>query len=189
MSFHNKIVLLGDAGVGKTCLISRFTLGLFNNELKSSVGVCCAPYLFETEEYSKEIQIWDTAGSEKYKSMAPFYARDAIGAIIVFDLTCKESYNNVEGWSQIVPPEVPIIVFGNKCDLKNKREINYEEAVKHFEENNYNYVETSASTGEGVEEGFITIIKTGLDSQKNASITVPSVDLTDKKQPEKKNCC
>ena len=128
-----KLVLIGDSGVGKTNILARFIENKFNLESKATVGVEFGTKIFELNNTKIKTQIWDTAGQERYKSITGAYYKGAKGALLVFDLTRKETFDSIDRW---VPDlrskgdeKVEIILIGNKCDLKEKRQVSEEEAL------------------------------------------------------------
>merc|ERR1712176_1508491 len=110
-----------------------------------------------------KLQIWDTAGQERYRSVTRSYYRGAAGALIVYDTTNRDSYNHLINWladaKTLARADISIIVIGNKCDLKDKRAVTFLEASRSAQENDNPFLETSALTGEGVEEVFIKVAR------------------------------
>ena len=119
-----KIILVGDSGVGKTNILNRYTKNEFNFDSKTTIGVEFGSKIFSVRDHSVKIQIWDTAGQERYRSITNAYYKGSKGAIIVFDLTRKETFDHVERWhddiSKSGEKDICIILVGNKCDLENR---------------------------------------------------------------------
>ena len=180
--------MLGEAGVGKTALVSRFTLGLFNSDQAATIGSSFTQYLYENDDISQNVQIWDTAGSEVFQSMTPVYVQSAFGALIVFDLTQEDGLSTLDRWCEFVSEEIPKIIVGNKSDLERKRKISYEEAYKVAEKMGCEYIETSAYSGSGVDEAFLRIMHLGFENRKQKTENAPKVlDLRPKET--KRSCC
>lgn len=184
----HKLVLLGDPAVGKTTLLTYFTMGSFNPQHNPTVGAGCSTYQYTKDDINESIQIWDTAGSEIYKSMAPIYTRDAFAAMIVIDLTNEKTLDGVDDWIKYLQPGVPIIVVGNKCDLRDSRKINHLECYEFCNKRGCDYLETSAYTGEGVENAFQSILDRAFQVSTTQQESVDSVDLRGTKK-KKEGCC
>ena len=154
-----KIVLIGDSGVGKSNLLSRFTKDEFNLELKSTIGVEFATKTLTVEEKLIRAQIWDTAGQERYRAMTGAYYRGAVGALLVYDISKRYTFENVaKSWLKELKensdPNLAVMLVGNKCDLRHFRAVSTEEAMKFAEENKLSFIETSALDSTGVDEAF-----------------------------------
>jgi Ras-related protein Rab-11A len=122
-----KIVIVGDSGVGKSNILSRFTQNEFHQESKATVGVELQSKVYNIDGKIIKMQLWDTAGQERYKSITAAYFKGAKGAMIVYDITKQDSFNNVDKWYQQVKEngdsEIVIVQVGNKCDLKQNRQV------------------------------------------------------------------
>ena len=120
-----KIVLIGDSGVGKTNLLGRYLKKEYKEETKATVGVEFGEKKYELNGLKIKAQIWDTAGQERYKAITSMYYKGAKGALIVFDLSSKNTFQNVEKWyneiKKTADPNINLILIGNKRDLKDKR--------------------------------------------------------------------
>ena len=196
-----QILLLGDMAVGKTCLINRYTNGVFKEEYISTVGFDYYTKQEEINNKTVQVKIWDTVGQERFRALTPSFLRNAEGVIIVFDVTSQDSFDNVKGWinsikSNIGENVIPIIIVGNKIDMENMREISKEDGKKIASENDFKYFETSAKTGIGVDEAIKEIVNQILDIQdKNDDEKVderPSVKIhkdNNKDNQKKKGCC
>ena len=127
-----KIVLIGDSNVGKSQLLSRFSKDAFNLESRATIGVEFATKTMTKNEKQLKVQIWDTAGQEKYRAMASSYYRGASGVLIIFDITKRSSFENVTTWLDEVRNQskegVEAVLIGNKSDLQNQRTVSQEEA-------------------------------------------------------------
>jgi Ras-related protein Rab-1A len=196
-----QILLLGDMAVGKTCLINRYTNGVFKEEYISTVGFDYYTKQEEINNKTVQVKLWDTAGQERFKTLTPSFLRNAEGVIIVFDVTSQDSFDNVKGWinsikSNLGEKIIPIIIVGNKIDMENMREISKEDGKKIASENDFKYFETSAKTGIGVDEAIKEIVNQILDIQdKNEDEKVderPSFKIkkdNNKDNQKKKGCC
>jgi len=159
-----KLVLLGDAGVGKTAIAVQFVKGQFNEFTESTIG---ASFMNQTvtlpDETLIKFQIWDTAGQERFHSLAPMYYRGAQAAIVVYDMTNKASFEKAKDWvkelQQQGDPNVVVAFVGNKVDMPQSRKVPVEEAQKYADENGLYFIETSAKTAANVPELFMTIAK------------------------------
>lgn len=157
-----KIVVIGDAGVGKSCLLQRFADSTFDEGSASTIGVDFRIQSIRLGEENVKLQIWDSAGQERYRTVASSYYRGAHGVGIVFDVTQRESFQNVEFWMEElerVEQGGPMqkLLIGNKCDLDEKRRVSKEEAEEFASEMKMKYIETSAKTAENVAEAFTTV--------------------------------
>lgn len=184
----HKLVLLGDPAVGKTTLLTYFTMGSFNTQHNPTVGAGCSTYHYTKGDFEETVQIWDTAGSEVYKSMAPIYTRDAFAAMIVIDLTQEKTLQSVQEWQKYLQSPVPTIVVGNKCDLRDERKILHVDAYEYCKELNCDYLETSAYTGEGVENAFQAILDRAFEASTMQQEPVDAIDLRGT-ITKKKSCC
>jgi small GTP-binding protein len=159
-----KIVLIGDSGVGKSNLLSRYTRNEVNLESKSTIGVEFATRTIQTSD-GKIIksQIWDTAGQERYRAITTAYYRGAVGALLVYDISKKATFENlVERWlaelKEHAAPNIVLMLVGNKCDLKHLRSVTTEEGKEFAEKQRLLFIETSALDSTNVESAFLTIL-------------------------------
>jgi len=157
-----KVVLIGDSGVGKSNLLSRFTRNEFNLDSKSTIGVEFATKSIKVEAKTVKAQIWDTAGQERYRAITSAYYRGAVGALLVYDISKQVTFENVERWLKELrdhaEPNIVIMLVGNKSDLKHKRAVSTETAMAFAETNNLAFIETSALDATGVDEAFRQIL-------------------------------
>ncbi|KAJ9109278.1 Ras- protein Rab-11B [Naganishia friedmannii] len=160
--FLFKVVLIGDSGVGKSNLLSRFTRDEFNLDSKSTIGVEFATRSINVDGKTVKAQIWDTAGQERYRAITSAYYRGAVGALLVYDIAKQQTFANVTRWLKELrdhaDANIVIMLVGNKSDLRHLRAVSTEEA-KHFaEENNLSFIETSALDASNVETAFQNIL-------------------------------
>ncbi|OCH90651.1 ras-domain-containing protein [Obba rivulosa] len=157
-----KVVLIGDSGVGKSNLLSRFTRNEFNLESKSTIGVEFATRSINVDGKTVKAQIWDTAGQERYRAITSAYYRGAVGALLVYDIAKHATYVNVTRWLKELrdhaDSNIVIMLVGNKSDLKHLRAVPTDEAKAFATENGLSFIETSALDASNVESAFQTIL-------------------------------
>jgi len=157
-----KVVLIGDSGVGKSNLLSRFTRNEFNLESKSTIGVEFATRSINVDGKTVKAQIWDTAGQERYRAITSAYYRGAVGALLVYDIAKHATYVNVTRWLKELrdhaDSNIVIMLVGNKSDLKHLRAVPTEEATSFSTENGLSFIETSALDASNVEAAFQNIL-------------------------------
>ncbi|KAF8626365.1 hypothetical protein AX15_005016 [Amanita polypyramis BW_CC] len=157
-----KVVLIGDSGVGKSNLLSRFTRNEFNLESKSTIGVEFATRSINLEGKVIKAQIWDTAGQERYRAITSAYYRGAVGALLVYDIAKHATYVNVTRWLKELrdhaDSNIVIMLVGNKSDLKHLRAVPTDEAKAFSTEQGLSFIETSALDASNVEGAFLTIL-------------------------------
>ena len=157
--FTLKFIIVGDSSVGKSCLLLRFTDGRFKNTHDLTIGVEFGSRIVQFDQKaSVKLQIWDTAGSEQFQSVTRSYYRGAICAILCYDITRRVSFQNCVKWLEDIQSygseKALVILVGNKLDLKDRRQVSYEEGEKFAKMNNLIFFETSALDATGVEEMF-----------------------------------
>ena len=193
-----KIILLGDTTVGKTSLIIRYCDSKFNESCLSTIGVDTKVKNIKYDNKKIELEIWDTAGQEKFKSLAKNCYKGADGIILIYDITQKKTFNNIKNWyndikDSINISKVALIVVGNKSDLPNV-EVNKEISEKFCEQYNLQLIETSCKENINIEETFNSLIEKmiKLDSdykqqlKKRRSKVDESTFIDNKKR---KKCC
>jgi len=188
-----KVVINGNAGIGKSSLLVRFTEGTFEDQkmvtLETEYKI---KELKQFENTGKDIrlQIYDTAGQEKFRTITSSYYRGAAGAILVYDITNKASFDALTGWFEDINrylPEVPRIIVANKSDLEKTRVISTAQGEELAKKSNSPFFETSAKTGENVDEVFHTLTRLINEEEvKLLNSRTNHVDLTTKRTPEKK---
>ncbi|KAG2784726.1 hypothetical protein JG687_00008953 [Phytophthora cactorum] len=205
-----KIVLIGDSGVGKSNLLSRFTRNEFNLESKSTIGVEFATKSIVAEGKTIKAQIWDTAGQERYRAITSAYYRGAVGALLVYDITKHGTFENVERWLKELRDHADantvIMLVGNKSDLRHLRAVSTEEAMAFAEKNSLAFIETSALEATGVDTAFQRILteiyklmsRKTIQAEENATASLPtgnSIAITaentteSQKKKKKSGCC
>ena len=204
-----KIVLIGDSGVGKSNLLSRFTRDEFNLESRSTIGVEFATRTLEVDGKRVKAQIWDTAGQERYRAITSAYYRGAVGALVVYDISKTESYESVSKWlkelREHADANIVIELVGNKLDLDHLRAVPTDEAKNFANENNLLFTEASALSADNVELSFHQLVKNiyemvskhQLDTKENGGSSSkpsgPTISLTpapeQRKSSSNSNCC
>jgi small GTP-binding protein len=156
-----KVVLLGESAVGKSSLVLRFVKREFHEFQESTIGAAFLTQTIQIDDTTVKFEIWDTAGQERYHSLAPMYYRGAQAALIVYDLTARESFTKAQNWVRELQRQananIVIALVGNKLDLANKRAVEHNEAKSYADENNLLFMETSAKTAVNVNEVFTAI--------------------------------
>ena len=189
------IIMVGDASVGKTTLMKRFITGTYSNSLNPTVGVELYKKEIEINDKKYLIRIWDTCGQERFRSLSQSYYRNSDGIMLLFDLNCTESFDNLQTWFNSIKEngceDIPLIVVGTKCDLKC---FVTDEDIKKLEEDNtliQKYFKCSSKDNIGVEEPFIElgkmIVKLGKDQKSNTKVKIQKSNTA--QNQKKKNCC
>jgi small GTP-binding protein len=194
--FSPKILTLGETTVGKTSLLNKFTENTFSKTQFATIGIDFKLKKININGKTIELKIWDTAGQERYRNLTKQYYKGADGILLIFDLTKKETFLKINDWidqlnSHFNQDEISIILIGNKKDLSD-REISYEEGNQRGKELNILYFETSAKTGENVNEAFNSLTneilkKKGIFLDRNNSLQINQKKFLQK--TSKKNCC
>ena len=168
-----KICLLGEANVGKTSLVYRFIENKFRENYKSTLGVNLLKKDMDVEQYGEvSAQIWDLGGQESFKSLRKLYLEGANGALLVYDMTSKKTYEKIDDWIRDfreARDDAPIILIGNKSDLTKQIKITESQSRDYADANNLGLIITSAKTGQNVEEAFRELTKKVLDQISNNS--------------------
>jgi small GTP-binding protein len=187
---HYKLVLLGDSAVGKSCLVVRFVRDEFFEFQEPTIGAAFLTQTVSLDDAMIKFEIWDTAGQERYRSLAPMYYRGATAAVVVYDITKKDSFSGAKSWVKELQrrgdPNVIIALAGNKADMEGKRKVQTEEAQQYAQENEIIFLETSAKTALNVRNLFVEIAKklpkNPLISERESFPIVPP-------KKEKSSCC
>lgn len=158
-----KYIVIGDSGVGKSCLLMQFTDKRFESTHDLTIGVEFGARLIEIEGVPVKLQIWDTAGQESFRSITRSYYRGAAGALLVFDVTRRSTFDSVASWLQDAKDNsnmaMTVLLIGNKVDLDSQREVSRDEAEKFAKTHDLMYLETSAKTAFNVDEAFLGTAK------------------------------
>ncbi|CAG9484041.1 unnamed protein product [Plasmodium vivax] len=189
--FNSKLVLLGDTSVGKSCIVVRFAKNEFYEYQESTIGAAFMTQLIDIGECTIKFEIWDTAGQERYRSLAPMYYRGASAAVIVYDITNKKSFEGAKGWihelKSVHSNDIIIALAGNKKDLEKNRVVDRELAESFANSNNILFIETSAKTGQNVNELFLRIAKK-LPLHKKEQDKFSGIQINNTEEAKKK-CC
>ncbi|GAB4842429.1 WD40 repeat protein [Ancistrocladus abbreviatus] len=192
-----KLLLIGDSGVGKSCLLLRFADDSYLESYISTIGVDFKIRTVEQDGKTIKLQIWDTAGQERFRTITSSYYRGAHGIIIVYDITDQESFDNVKQWlseiDRYASDNVKKLLVGNKSDLTANRAVTYETAKAFADEIGIPFLETSAKDASNVEQAFMTMaasIKNQMASQPAINANKPStVQMHGRPVNQKSNCC
>jgi len=193
-----KLLLIGDSGVGKSCLLLRFADHTYTESYISTIGVDFKIRTIDLDGKTIKLQIWDTAGQERFRTITSSYYRGAHGIIVVYDVTDGESYNNVKQWLNEIDryacENVNKLLVGNKCDLVNKRAVDYETAKDFADKLDIPFLETSAKNATNVEKAFLTMaaeIKNTVATKAPATGPAKTIDVNgqDVSSGGKGGCC
>jgi len=158
-----KLLLIGDSGVGKSCLLLRFSDDSFTPSFITTIGIDFKIRTIELEGKRIKLQIWDTAGQERFRTITTAYYRGAMGILLVYDVTDEKSFNNIRNWirniEQHATESVNKILIGNKCDMVEKKVVDSARGKALADEYAIKFLETSAKNSINVEEAFITLAK------------------------------
>jgi len=164
-------------GVGKSCILHQFTEKKFMQDSPHTIGVEFGTRIINVDSRRIKLQIWDTAGQERFRAVTRSYYRGAVGALLVYDVTRRSSFTNLIGWlidaKNLTNPNTVFMLIGNKKDLEDLRQVTYEEASEWAKSNNMKFLETSASTGENVEDCFI-------QTAKEIQLNIDNISINDR---------
>jgi len=172
--FLMKLILVGDSGVGKTNILSKYLKNNFDPDSKATVGVEFGTKNIEIDNKKIKVQIWDTAGQERYKSITSTYYKGAKGAFIVYDITRKSTFDNIDKWIGDLKnngdENMIVYLVGNKSDLNDMREVRKDEAMTKSEKYNIAFSETSALYGDNIHKIFQDLMeKVYINFYRNAN--------------------
>lgn len=157
-----KVVLIGDSAVGKSQLLARFSRNEFNLDSKATIGVEFQTRTLDIDHKTVKAQIWDTAGQERYRAVTSAYYRGAVGAMLVYDITKRQSFDHVARWLEELrghaDKNIVIMLVGNKTDLGSLRAVPTEDAKEFAEKENLFFIETSALEATNVETAFVNVL-------------------------------
>ena len=194
-----KLILIGDSCVGKSNILLKYLKNQFNENSKTTIGVEFGTKNIIINNKRIKIQIWDTAGQERYRSITSAYYKGAKGALIVYDITRKNTFDNIDKWITDLKlngdKDICIIILGNKSDLIDKREINKNDGIKKAEMYKIAFLETSALNGDNISKAFDELIEQIVINNKNIfqddneNEIDKGVNLNDEKNNNNKKCC
>ena len=172
--------MIGNSGVGKSCLLIRFTDDTFSDSYVTTIGVDFKIKTLEIESKSCKLQIWDTAGQERFRNIISSYYRGAQGIMLVYDITDLESFQNLNSWlieiEKNASKNVYKILVGNKCDMESERKVTKEQGKDFADQYGMKFFETSAKDSTNVSEAFIAMTKEVINSSNKKSTTNPKKD-------------
>ncbi|GAX84034.1 hypothetical protein CEUSTIGMA_g11458.t1 [Chlamydomonas eustigma] len=197
-----KLVFLGDQSVGKTSIITRFMYDKFDSVYQATIGIDFLSKTMYLEDRTVRLQLWDTAGQERFRSLIPSYIRDSSVAVVVYDVTNRQSFMNTARWISEVRTErgsdVIIFLVGNKTDLVDKRQVSIEEGDAKAREFNVNFIETSAKAGLNIKAlfrkiaaalpGMETVAQNKVEQLEEVKLTPATVNIDQKAPPPASSC-
>ena len=189
-----KLLIVGESGVGKTCILLRFADNQFEESFLSTIGVDFKVKEITSEGKKVKLQIWDSAGQERFRNITSSYYRNCAGIIVVYDITKHDTFDRVSGWIEEVKkfvPTAPLMVVGNKCDLEEQRTVSKEEGQELCNKHGCSFVESSAKTAMGIDEVFEEMTKQLIKDAESKPKTEPSnqVSIKASSNSNKKGCC
>mmetsp|Transcript_15917 Transcript_15917/g.21929 ORF Transcript_15917/g.21929 Transcript_15917/m.21929 type:complete len:202 (-) Transcript_15917:2241-2846(-) len=191
-----KLLLIGDSGVGKSCLLLRFADDTYTESYISTIGVDFKIRTIDLDAKTIKLQIWDTAGQERFRTITSSYYRGAQGIIVVYDTTDLESFNNVKQWlheiDRYASENVNKLLVGNKSDLTTKRAVSYDQAKEFADSLGIEFIETSAKSSTNVEKAFMMMasqIKSRYKSQPTGGANASGVHLQGQSVGSKSSGC
>ena len=193
-----KLLMIGDSGVGKSCLLLRFSDDSFSKNFITTIGIDFKLKTIEIDSKRIKLQIWDTAGQERFRTITTAYYRGAMGIILVYDITEEQTFLNIRNWIRNIdqntsPNQVEKILIGNKCDLNDERQVSVEKGQNLADEYNIKFFEASAKNDTNVQEAFINLatdIVTKTRQQRDSIILGPHNGNDNRNQTKSKcaNC-
>ena len=196
-----KLILIGDAAVGKTNILSKYLRNEFDPNSKSTVGVEFGTKNITLENNKIKLQIWDTAGQERYRSVTSAYYKGAKGAVLVYDITRKATFDSIDKWIPDLKTngdsDIIIMLIGNKSDLESQRQVSLDEGKEKAENYKIAFLETSALNGTNIQRAFQELIEDVYKNSHNNFIIDASVKVItqgkaiddDKDKKQEKKCC
>lgn len=155
--FMFKLLIVGESGVGKTCMLLQYADSVFEENFLSTIGVDFKVKLIDVDDKKVKLQIWDSAGQDRFRNITASYYRNSSGMIIVYDVTNHSTFDKISDWVEEVrrfAPDVPLLLVGNKCDLDDKRQVTFEEGKELSEKLHTFFFETSAKTAYNINKIF-----------------------------------
>ena len=189
-----KIVLLGNICVGKTCILLRFSENVFIEEYQTTIGLNYKVKQMQLHnKHTVKVQIWDTSGQERFLSLTKNFLKGSNGAVIVFDITDRKSFEDLEQWIESIKENIdidtlPIVLLGNKVDLECNRQVSTEEAEHLAKAEKFKYFETSSKNNTGIDEAFQYLAEEMYKVVHTNSSIKGKITINDKKK-KKKKCC
>uniref|UniRef100_A0A5K3F6T6 Ras-related protein Rab-14 n=1 Tax=Mesocestoides corti TaxID=53468 RepID=A0A5K3F6T6_MESCO len=169
-----KYIIVGDMGVGKSCLMHQFTEKKFFPDCPHTIGVEFGTRIIEINDQKVKLQIWDTAGQERFRAVTKSYYHGAMGALLVYDITRRSTFHHIQNWlsdaRKLTSANTVIIMIGNKSDLEEQRDVSYEDGKTLADENGLMFLECSAKSGDNVEAAFLDTAKKIYQNVQEGSI-------------------
>lgn len=187
-----KILLLGDTTVGKTNIINMFIDKVFNQNYMTSSGMDIKNASLEIQNKKLKVQLWDTCGQEKYKSITKTLFLKVQGILAVYDITNIESFTNLKNWINTIKEDgnqMKMMIVGNKTDLDAQRAVKKEEAIKYAQEEKIDYIETSCKTGENIQKVITLLCEKILDNTNLSKDLSFTLDTSSYKRKNRHKCC
>ena len=187
-----KILILGDTTVGKTNILTMYMEKIFNQKYMTTAGIDLKTTSIELNNRKIRIQLWDTCGQERYKSITKNLFLKVQGILAVYDITNRNSFSNLKNWVKLVKSDgnhPKMLIIGNKTDLIDKREVPKEEAIEYAKEEKIEYIETSSKTGENINKAITMICEKIMDDssfEKDVSFALDTSSVLRKKRHK---CC
>ncbi|XP_031720844.1 ras-related protein Rab-8A-like [Anarrhichthys ocellatus] len=188
-----KLLLIGDSGVGKTCVLFRFSEDAFNSTFTATLGVDFKIRTIELDGKKIKLQIWDTAGQERFQTITTAYYRGATGIMLVYDIANEDSFENIKNWIRNIEEhassDVEKMVLGNKCEINDKRQVSKDRGEKLALEYGIKFMEISAKANINVENAFLTLardIKSKMDTKLEGNTAQGSSHGVEISEPQKK---
>lgn len=192
LDYQFKLLVIGESGVGKTCMLLRFADGHFEENFLSTIGVDFKVKEITVDEKRVKLQIWDSAGQERFRNITASYYRNCNGIIIVYDITSLDSFNKVSEWIEEVRryvPTAPLLLVGNKVDMEDKREVQKELGEKLAEKLGLIFLETSAMTAYNIEESFVELTKQLISVEVSKPKVEPKNSVNLNTAPQQSSSC
>jgi Ras-related protein Rab-10 len=188
-----KLLLIGDSGVGKTCLLFRFSDDAFNTTFISTIGIDFKIKTVELGGKKIKLQIWDTAGQERFHTITTSYYRGAMGIMLVYDVTSAKTFDNISKWLRNIAEhatlDVDNMILGNKCDMDDKRQVPKDRGEAIAQEHKIAFLETSAKSNINVERAFLDLAQAILDKTPEDTVSRPKVDISQTNDTSTSRCC
>jgi len=187
-----KLIVIGDSRAGKSSIVQQFVDSYFDPSFMSTIAIDFRVKTITIDDTIVKVYVWDTAGQERFRTLTKAYYRDAMGVLLVYDITDRSSFSHLQGWLKQVEEnsdgEVAITLIGNKTDQEKSREVSYEEGAAFAKEVPCSFFETSAKIGTNIQEAFANLAKQCKDRllkeedvSERQKKTIPLLDIRPKK--------
>merc|ERR1712198_599261 len=187
-----KLLLIGDSGVGKTCILFRVSEDAFNTTFISTIGIDFKIKTIELRGKKIKLQIWDTAGQERFHTITTSYYRGAMGIMLVYDITNAKSFDNIAKWLRNIDEhaneDVEKMILGNKCDMEDKRMVSKERGESIAREHGIRFLETSAKANVNIERSFLDLAEAILDKTPGKTAETNVINPNSGPRSGNRNC-